>query len=296
MRTRTAILAALIVLPGCVFYFPEEEDDAPPPWPDAGWWPQPDAQWPGPDAGPGGPCDMPLACPTASTNRVTVCGRILDVATEQAVVSATLALTPYDALEYAGNPDGATPLQYDAVSYDECGRFRMTNIARPQLGFIALATDDLEGSGVDAYADAVVAFPVSSGQAYPRQRVYAISHTTDAQWSSQAAVSPSFVTSGAVLMIFLENGVPVPGVTVTEGGATEPANDYYFANANPWARTTIDPTMTATGGNGSALKLSSALVEHSGSDGSCEGVWNSALAASIPGVLFVAIRECYLGP
>lgn len=293
---RTGILAALVALSGCVFYFPEEGDDAPPPppWPDAGGWAVDAAYIP--DAGPGGPCEMPLACPMASPNRVTVCGRVLDVATENAVVSPSVNITPYDALEYAGNPDGATPLQYEALSTDECGRFRMTNIVRPQLGFIALATDDPPNADIDAYAEAVVAFPASSGDTRPRERVYAISHTTDAQWSSQAGLSPSFVNRGALLMIFLENNEPVAGVTVTESGQTEPANDYYFANANPWARTTIDPDLTATGANGSALKLNSSLVEHSGNDGTCEGVWESALAASIPSVLFVSIRNCYLGP
>ena len=292
---KTVIIAALIVLPGCLFYFPEEEDDQPPPppWPDAGWWPV-DAM-PAPDADPGG-CDMPLACPTASANRVTVCGRVLDVATENAVVSPTVELTAYDALEYTSSPDTATPLQYEALTMDECGRYRMTNIVRPQLGFIALATDDPPNADIDAYAEAVVAFPVSSGDTRERERVYVISHTTNAQWSSQAGLSPSFIDRGALLMIFLENSEPVAGVTVTEGGQTEPANDYYFANANPWARTTIDPDMSATGPNGSALKLNSGLVEHSGTQGTCEGVWESALAASIPGVLFVSIRNCYLGP
>lgn len=293
---RPAVLAALVALSGCVFYFPGEEDDAPPPptWPDAGGWAVDAAYIP--DAEPGGACDMPLACPGAATNRVTVCGRINDVATEAAIVSPAVSLTAYDALEYAGSPDTATPLPYEALTMDECGRFRMVDIVRPQLGFIALATDDPENAGVDAYAEAAVAFPVSSGDTRPRERVYAISHTTDAQWSSQAGLSPSFVDRGAILMIFLNEGEPVAGVTVTEGGATEPGNDHYFANANPWARTTIDPAMTATGPNGSALKLDSSLVEHSGNNGTCEGVWESALAASIPGVLFVAIRNCYLGP
>jgi hypothetical protein len=293
---RAALVAALIALPGCALYFEEEGDDQPPPppWPDAGWW-DVDAGT-SPDADPGD-CNAPLTCPAASPNRVSVCGRVLDVATENAVLPSQVAITAYDALEYAGDPNNAQPLDYESLSYDECARFRLVNVERPALGFIALSTDDPADSGMDTYAMAAVAFPVGSAETRTRERLYAINRTTDSLWTSQAGLTGgSFVTRGAVLAVFLgEDGQPVSGVTVTEGGATEPANDYYFANANPWARTTVDSAMDATGANGSVLKLESPLVEHSG-QGGCEGAWDSALAASIPGVLFVAIRHCYLGP
>ena len=103
---------------------------------------------------------------------------------------------------------------------------------------------------------------------------------------------PSFVARGALLTIFLDaEGDPVPGVTVTEGGATEPANDYHFSDTTPSSRSTVDAAMNATGPNGAALKINSALVEHSGTGG-CDTEWERALAASIPDVLFVAVRRC----
>lgn len=294
---RLALVAALATLPGCVFYVDDGDDQ--PPSVDAGWWPSPDA-WPQrPDADIGdGPCDLNLTCPAASPNRVSVCGRILDVETSQPVEGpAVVDITPYDALEFAGNPNGATPLAYEDKLVDACGRFRLHNINRPSLGFLGLAVDDPSGGTADTYAMGAVAFAVGSGENRNRERVFAIRHATDAQWTSQAGlIGQSFVTRGALLAIFLdEEGEPVAGVTVTEAGATEPQNDYYFAGANPWTRTTVNPSLTATGANGSALKIDSALVEHSG-EGNCVGTWDSALAASIPDVLFVTIRHCFLGP
>jgi hypothetical protein len=285
---QTILVAALLALPGCVFYFESDDEPAPP---DAILVPAPDAAGPQPDANPGdGACSVELTCPLAGVNRVSICGRILDVENDQA---APVDLQAYDALEWAGSPFTATPLAFEDKTIDECGRFRFHNLQRPSLGFVALVTDD--PGDADAHAPAAVTFPVSSAQVLNRARTYAIRHATDAQWTATAGLDgESFVTRGALLTVFLDaDGNPVEGVAVTEGGATEPINDYYFANANPNARTTIDPRMAATGPNGSALKIDSVLVEHSGSGGEPPGcTWSSTIAASVPGTLFVAIRSC----
>lgn len=250
-------------------------------------------------------CAIDLPCPVASPNRVTVCGRVLDVedsgrvgaddvpfavCTDQSDGGCAVDLTAYDALEFAGDPGGATPLVYESKFRDTCGRYRLVDIQRPSLGFLGLAVDD--AGGADLYALTGSAFPVVSAEVRPAQRAWVMTHALDAQWTSDAVlVGESFVTRGALLAIYFDaNGDPVDDVTLTEGGAAEPGNDYYFSDTDPWTRGTIDPLADTTGSNGSALKINSALVEHSGTGGGC--TWESALAASIPGVLFVAPRYC----
>jgi len=275
--------------------------------PDAIALPPPDA---GPDGGPDASidptdCAIDLPCPDAAPNKVSVCGRILDVA-DTVEVGAGVAfaecgegdtaggcavdITPYDALDFAGNPNGATPLPYVSKYRDTCGRYRLVEVNRPSLGFLGLAVDD---SGTDdVYALTGNAFPVVSAEVRPDQRAWAVTHALDAQWTTDAElVGDSFVTRGAILALFADdNGDPVAGVTFTEMGNPEVDNDFYFADTDPATRLTVDPALDVTGANGSALKINSALVEHSGNGGGC--TWTSDLAAAIPGVLFVAPKYC----
>lgn len=280
---------ALAALPGCVFYF--ESDDAPSA-PDAAVS-LPDAASADVDAGEDPvECGAPLTCTgSPGLNKVTVCGQIRDVATDESVTSGAVAIKAYDALEFAGDPNNAPELAYESALIDACGRYRIEGIQRPSLGFLALAVDDV--GDADVHAKTAIAFPVSNGEIRPDTTVYEMTHAIDAEWTMTAGLDdPSFVTRGALLTIFLDaDGNPVPGVTVTEGGATEPANDFHFSDTTPSSRSTVDPAMNATGPNGAALKINSALVEHSGAGG-CDTEWERTLAASIPDVLFVATRRC----
>lgn len=271
---------------------------------------------PPPDAGPdGAPVDAPdtslcsvaLECPSAEPNKVSICGRIFDVQTSQPVgavepaescETATggacdLELRAYDALDFAGDPNGATPLPYESLTTDTCGRFALVNVNRPSLGFLGLAVDDEAGAD-DLHRLTGVAFPVVSAEVRNGLNAQVVRVTTDQGWTDTAGLTgDTFVDRGVLGVLFLKDGVPVEGVRVTEAGAVEAANDYYLSDTDPTQRTTVDAALDATGPNGFALKLNSGLSEHSGTGGESYGcLWESALAAAIPGVLFFAPRRC----
>lgn len=227
-------------------------------------------------------------CPTADAESVTICGRILDVGTNQPVDGSGLEVLPYDALEFAQNPGG---LMHEERYVDSCGRFRVANVVRPSLGFVALSVDDI--GGADVHGRAAIVVSPAAGETLSGERLYAIRHGLDGAWTDAAGLDGgSFVERGAILAIFSDpGGDPMPGVTVTENGAAEVANDYYFADADPSTRTTVDPVAAQSGANGSALKIDSQLSEHAGTIGGSP-LCDSALAVTIPGVLLVAPRRC----
>lgn len=252
-------------------------------------------------------CGPDLACPTASPGRVSVCGRLFDVETGVGIEAASprwqacgsgeeatdgpcqLDIRFYDALDFAGNPNGATPLTYQTLLRDDCGRFVAHNVQRPSLGFLGIGVDDGAGQP-DDHRLTGVAFAVSSGQVRSREPVFALQRATDTAWSAQAGLGAStFVDRGAILTLFTDDeGTPVPGVRVTSNGSVRAADDFYYSDLDPKTRATVDPSRTTTGPNGASLMLNSSLVEHSGAGGEPAGCsWSSGLAASIPGVLFV---------
>jgi hypothetical protein len=265
--------------------------------------PPPDAAPPPPDAEPGHPCDMNLPCPSASTGHVTICGRLRDVATGEGIWASSptlqrcgeggaadgacaLSITPYDALDYAGDPTGATPLSVDTLALDDCGRFILRNVDRPQLGYVAIVVDDDEGEP-DARRATARVVPTSSGEVRTGLAAYSLAAATDAAWTAQAGLDgATFADRGAALVIVRDGeSAPVAGVTLSTGlgGATAPL---YFADDDPDHRATIDPTRTATGANGAALLRDG--VEHTVAPAPADCPWPTVLAGSIPGVLVVA--------
>lgn len=260
-------------------------------------------------------CNSSLPCPAAGSNRVTVCGRLFDIETDDRIESAAptfedcdpaspasegpcqLKITFYDALDFAGNPTGAAPLTPQNFRLDDCGRFVAENIPRPSLGFLGVAVDDQSGAP-DDHRLTGVAFPVTSGQVRNNQQTYVVRRTTDVAWSTDADVtgnqglsgSNTFVDKGVFLSMFRHGNNPVAGVTVTSNGSVRSADDFYFTDTDATTRVDTNPN-GPTGVNGAALLLNSSLVEHSGQGAEPAGcVWPSDLAASIPGVLFVNPR------
>jgi hypothetical protein len=163
---------------------------------------------------------------------------------------------------------------------------------RPLLTYLGLGVDHRDDA-VDDYGIGGAAMQVSDGLRVEGVRSYAIRHTTDAAWTAAANLTgQTFVERGVILMEFHDaDGNPAEGVVVTEGPSTEPLNDYYFSDTTPDTHRTIAPLQVATGPNGSALKINSGLVEHSGTGGGCTN-WSSGLATGIAGVMFYAPREC----
>ncbi len=286
----------LMLVPACALYGPSED----PPWyPDA-WTIVPDAWRPQPDAGWDGtaPCDVPAPCPPASPGRVSLCGRLIDLETDQPLVGSPASavwIEFFDALDYAGNPDGAQPLDPDYYFRDACGRFIARDVPRPSLGYLAITTDDA-GSG--AYRRTALAKPLASGQVRSDLRLLAFRSTTDDAWTTQAGLgAQTFADRGAVFALFTHAEAPVEGVSINRNGSVDGANDFYFSDEDPRTRTTVAPSLGATGPNGAALLLGSSLVEHSGTGGTppdCN--WSSELATAVPSVLWIVDlpTECFL--
>lgn len=266
-----------------------------------------------------GGCSTPLICSTADTSRTSVCGQLFDIATNQPIqVDGTtslrcddpnavtdsgpcaLELKFYDALQFAANPN-TTPLQYEDLVVDECGRFRATNIVRPNLGFLGIGIDDHPNTGADTYRRTGTAFPVASTQARNREPIYVVETADEQAWSDQAGFEAGngFFEQGAFMAIYYDGfnrTTPVAGVTITEGGNVEPANDYYFSDASTTTRTTIDPELDATGINGAGIKVDSNLLEHSGTGGERDGcTWSTAQGDAIPTVIFFTTRFLEMG-
>ena len=120
---------------------------------------------------------------------------------------------------------------------------------------------------------------------------------TVAQWTV-AAGSPfggnNFADVGAILLYFTAGGVGRPGVTVLQNGNGVPANDYYFSDASPLQRISVDSTQTSTGVNGSALFVNAGSVaNYSGTGAEPLGcTWPSKPGASITGVVLFIEIDC----
>src|SRR4029079_15208770 len=92
----------------------------------------------------GATCDRDLVCPAATGARVSFCGRIYDLETDQPISAPTpvidqcagfggagaaagpcqLLLQFYDAIAFAEDPQNATPIQPQGTfEVDDCGRF-----------------------------------------------------------------------------------------------------------------------------------------------------------------------------
>lgn len=298
-----ALGVVLTALPACIYYDPGPQPEQA----DAIIFYPPDARIDAPiDAGGDTMlCATELHCPEPTMNgRISVCGRIRDVETddlvEPSVVGAPcrdgsregaciLDIEPYDALTFAGNTS-TPPLSHASKYLDTCGRFQIVDVVRPMLFYLGLGVDDVD-STADDYGIGGTAMNTSPNQTIDGVVVYAITHATDAAWTAQAGLpGDSFVERGAVLMVFRDDGVPVEGVTPIEGPAPDTASDYFFSDPTA-TRRTIDPLLDVTGPNGSTVMINSNLVEHSGTGGGCSN-WSSGLATSIRGVMFYAPREC----
>jgi hypothetical protein len=287
---RIAIAGLALYLSGCALYFGKDDDDVVSdddalPLPDAG--PAIDAGWAPPDA-PQIDCPAPL-----EPDRISICGRIRDVASSRPVGSAqAVTLRFYDALDYSSNPATAVPIEPGALTIDIDGDYVATDLARPSLGFVAVVADDDPNAGTTLYQSTALALPANGGGIY-YTTAWVLRTTTDTAWTQAAGLGSSFVTQGAVLACYDYFGAPAPGVRITEGGTVEAANDYYFSDTNQLERINVSTAQSQTGADGCGLKLASSLVQHSGEGGEPAGCWwESELASSTPGVLWIST----LGP
>ncbi len=258
-------------------------------------------------------CDAPFACPVPTdANHQTICGQLFDLedgskfqATDAAGVECTtptddgpcsLNVLAYDALAFASNPATAAPLASGPVYIDDCGRYRLPDIAIPSGPFIELEIDDAEQAkrGPTGSTNTVgVTAPKQAGTATPNFDGWVASDATTDMWENSGGPP---VSGGLYIPIFYEkvartNSDLQDGVTLTKSGNPVPLQDDYFV-ATESARHTIDPAATATGINGTVLVTGASVndgVVYSGSGGdlSSNCQWEKHAGASLPFILSV---------
>lgn len=260
--------------------------------------------------GTGGGCTAELPCLAPSPNRLTLCGRIYDTETDQVVAApgatgipcnpaaptadgpCSLKVQFYDAIGFQMDPTGATPLVPESLLVDDCGRYQVNNLPLTSFGFLGAAVDEAPGQPDTRLLTGVA---TAQAQAMPARRfpLFTTRKTTEAPWTTAAnPAGGPFRTQGVLAIIFRHAGVPVPGVVARRNGNVIPADDFYFSDTGV-ARTTVAPAQAMTGPNGTALVInSSSPAPHDGVGGEPPGCrWPSVLAATVPGVVFVQVKE-----
>jgi|GEM_PF-3983237 len=234
-------------------------------------------------------CDLKCSVPPAG--KFCIAGQLRDTEDSQPILSdSLLEITLYDGLSFAQNPTGTPPLTVDSITINSCGQFLAQGVTVPALGFVSITTEDAV-AGVDDYLPTGGLYSVTADSHVDGISLFATRYTTDEKWINSAGApfaNLSFYEVGAFLPIFMHQGVPVEGVTITVSGIVQPAEDFYFSDSTSNLRTTIDVNLTNTGINGAGIIVNSFLVNHSGIGSEplgCE--WPSSLAKSIPGVLLV---------
>lgn len=270
--------------------------------------------------GTGGGCGEEIKCGPHTGGRVSLCGRIWDTETETPLPEdmaistnrcdpanpttsgpCSLRLRFFDALDFAMNPQGAMPIvPPDGVYVDGCGRYRGLNMTPATFGFMGIAVDDAPGiTPTTPHRLTGVATTNTFGNPGQRFHAYATRSSTDTTWTTGAGLAgSSFAERGVLAIVFTYNGMPRSGVQVRRNGSPTPSgDDFYFSDtmptANP-ARSMVGPSsQTTTGANGTVLVINSNTpIAHDGIGAEPSGcVWPSNLAASIPGVVFMQIKD-----
>ena len=260
--------------------------------------------------GSGGGCSAELPCMAPSAGKLTLCGRLYDTETDQVIAApgatgapcnpaaptadgpCSLSVKFYDALVFQMDPQNATPLVPASLLVDDCGRYQVRDLPETSFGFVGAGVDDAMGQTDRHHLTGVA---TADAQAKPARgfRLYATRKTTEQAWTTAGTpAGGAFATQGVLAMVYRHRGMPVAGVSARRGGNVIPSDDFYFTDAAA-TRTTVDRTPTMTGANGTALVINSASpAPHDGVGGEPAGCrWPSALAATIPGVVFVQLKD-----
>lgn len=270
--------------------------------------------------GTGGGCMEEIRCPAPEAGRATLCGRIWDSETDQPIPPegngtntdrcdpmapttsgpCSLRLRFFDALDFAMNPSGAVPIMpMGGVYTDNCNRYKGENMPRATFGFIGIAVDDAPGI-TPTVPHRLTGVATSNALASPGQgfRAYITKVSTDMMWTTTSGIggAQTFAQRGVLGIVFHYPGeMPRSGVRIRRSGSFIPQDDFYFSDAGRM-RTTVMPHVgntDATGMNGTGLVINSDTpIAHDGVGSEPNGcIWPSNLAASIPGVVFMQIKE-----
>lgn len=262
-------------------------------------------------------CTFP--CPEPAAGHNSLCGRIRRVDTGEPLevdgggigVSCTsipeaertgpclLSLELYDALAFAQNPTGATPLGSDEVSVYDCGYYSAANVPTPALGFLAVAADDQNDDG-GIWELSSTSRPVAAEERLVGLDVFVVLESVDEAWTVTAGNpwgAGTFAEKGVLLAVYSHGEQRSQGVQITRDPAgVVAADDYYFDDTSPSLLTSVNPGQSATGPNGGGLIVNSPLVDHSGQGGAlptgCQ--WPKMLGKSVPGVVWVSTYRAEL--
>lgn len=259
----------------------------------------------------GGGCDAPFACPAPiDQSHQTICGQIFDLQTgarfqatnptgARCTVSTTdgpcsIGFNAYDAFEFATNPVTAPKLVTGPVYVDDCGRYRVPDIAVPTGPFVGLGIDDADAAklGPTGNTNSVgIATSKNPGVATKDLDGYIVTKATTDLWEASGGPPLSGGIFAAVYRANKTGRALQAKVTFTKSNNPVTANDFYFT-ASDVVRTTIDPAATSTGANGTALitgaKVSDGLI-YSGTGGMLDSTctWSKSAGASLPNIVFV---------
>ena len=233
-------------------------------------------------------CDPALPCPASSAGFASVCGRIFDTETGARVGAASAevySVKIFDPLAFRADPT-TPPLV--AGPPDACGRFAFTDVPVPATGLLSAAVT-AGTAPTEPVISTAVAVPAAAGAVVDGVRAFSTRATTEQAWAVSAGLAPgSIAQTGAYLAVFLAGGLPVAGVTMLAAGAPSPASDFYFSDASPLSRRTVDPLLDVTGANGAALFLDGPLTQYSGA-GPAGCSFPALVGGSSPGIIVVQL-------
>jgi hypothetical protein len=196
-------------------------------------------------------------------------------------LAKVVRVTAYDALDFATNAIGATPLV--TVDSNAFGAFALAGVNVPASNLLTLVVLDTPGGTM--FQPTGVMTSASSGESLPLD-LYATPLTLLATWDRAASLPAfTFEQDGAYVARFVgANGHPVSGVTLLEGNA-DAASTFYFKTS----MSTIDPTAHATeAATGAAVHRGDAsLTSYSGQGGGV--TWAVHPGASPRGAVVVQI-------
>jgi hypothetical protein len=179
---------------------------------------------------------------------------------------------------------------------DDCGRYRLPNIATPPSGFLGLGFDDKDSAKIGpAGVTNGVGINTTSipGESQTGVDGWVVPTTTTDKWAMNGGPT---LAMGYWVGVFFKNKTGrdlQDGVQVTHHGAVDSTHDYYFSDTDG-KRTTIDTAQAATGTDGTSLDTNaSAGSGELGADSATGGglssmcAWPQVTQASLPNLVVV---------
>lgn len=230
----------------------------------------------------GGGCSAPLACPAPTSGKQTLCGRLYNFEDNQRLEATdamgtrcnpaaptadgpcALGIRAYDAIQFAGNPTGATPRPTADMYIDDCGRWRLTDIDNTTSGFVGLGIDDIAAAGPSGSTVTVgVATAQAANGSINNMEGYIVKPTTIGKWTTSGGSGAPTLATGFYAPVFRANRTGFAaqsGVVAVKQAGLVTANDFYFAAAEV-TRETVDVARNFTGANGTALITGASLAD-----------------------------------